>query len=86
MSAKKRVYSLKQHNELGIALQEMRDRLCSVATDLGKAYPKGVANLAVRSCEQIDKLRCKLDDIVCKENPDHKDAIRVYYRGSKTVG
>ena len=83
MSAKKRAFSLKQHNELGLELEKMRDRLLTIATDLEKAYPKTVASLAARSSKQIDKLRCELDNNVCKENPDYKNAIRVYYRGRR---
>ncbi len=83
MSAKKPGYLLEQHKRVGIALQQMRDRLLTIADELGKAYPKEVSLLAARSSEQIDKLRNKLDNIVCAENPDFKSASEVYYRGRK---
>jgi hypothetical protein len=83
MSKRKLGYSLEKHNKLGVALQAMREQLLKIADDLGKAYPKTTSHLAVRSAERIDKLRSELDDIVCREDPERKDAIRVYFRGSK---
>lgn len=81
---KKTGYSLEQHDQLGQELQAMRDRLTVIVTELSQAYPLKLAGLAKKPLEQIDRLRCELDNIVCRENPGREDAIRIYYRANRS--
>lgn len=72
-----------QHTELGVELRAMRDRLSAIAVQLDHAYPGAIAEMALRAQSDVDRLRSKLDDIVCREYSglSAKGNISVYYSG-----
>ena len=83
MSPKKPGYTLEEHEKLGLELQTMRDRLVFMTTELSKAYPFKVSDIAKKASQCIDSLRNVLDDKVCQENQTCEEAGRVYYRAGR---
>ncbi|QOX78763.1 hypothetical protein FY034_07405 [Trichlorobacter lovleyi] len=81
--AKKPGYTIEQHEQLGIELQAMRDRLVKIQVELSHAYPIKLASKVDPACKAVDALRCALDDQICKEHPGNKDMLRVYYRANR---
>lgn len=82
--AKKLGFTLEQHEKLGLELQTMRDSLVKITVEIGKAYPNKIAEIASKASDIIDSLRSALDDKVCIENRDLKDASRIYYRANRS--
>jgi hypothetical protein len=80
---KKPGLTLEQHEKLGLELQTMRDRLVNISVELSKAYPHKISDISSKASETIDVLRNALDDKVCQENPNFKDATKVYYRSNR---
>lgn len=76
-------FTLDQHENLGIELQIMRDRLVDITVQLSEAYPFKVSDIAKQAYMVIDKLRSVLDDKVHEENRSFKDAQKVYYRSGE---
>lgn len=85
MSPKKPGYTLEQHEKLGIELQNMRDRLGEITSELSQAYPFKLSDIAKKAKLEIDMLRGKLESIVCQENPAIKDAFKIYKRNIGTM-
>lgn len=81
--SKKPGLTVDQHEKLGLELQTMRDRLVSISVELGKAYPRTISIFAAKAGENIDSLRNVLDDKVCQENPNLKNATKIYYRSNR---
>ena len=81
--SKKPGLPLEQHEKLGLELQVMRDRLVSITVELSKAYPHKISDIASKAYQVIDSLRNVLDDKVCGENPNFKNATKVYYRANR---
>jgi hypothetical protein len=82
---KKPGYTLEQHEQLGIELQSMRDRLVKIQVELSYAYPIKLANKVNPACKAVDVLRCALDDQISREHPGNKDVLRVYYRAGQAA-
>lgn len=79
---KKPGISLEQHETLGLELQIMRDKLTFLVSDLGKAYPREISDIARKAASQIDTLRGELESLVAKENA-RMDTFRVYRRSNR---
>lgn len=80
---KKPGFSLEQHEQLGLELQTMRDRLGEITVELSMAYPFKISDITKKAQWHLDSLRCILDDKVCEENQQSKDATRVYFRAGR---
>jgi hypothetical protein len=71
-----------EHRQFGLEIAKMRDRLVSISTRIGNAYPvkSKQLRLITRAIAELGKLRCEMDEVIFREKilpPD--DAIRVYY-------
>ncbi|MFH1034346.1 MAG: hypothetical protein V1806_07555 [Pseudomonadota bacterium] len=80
-------FTLARHEELGIALQPIRDFLVHLSVEIDNTYPRQSreALAARKAADAVDLLQCKLDDAVFRENPGiHSYAghslAAVYYR------
>lgn len=85
MSSRKKGLTWEEHQALGAELQAMRNRLVQLTVELHTAYPLAVANLASGAAESVDKLRCKMDDLVISEHParETRELIGTYYRPTR---
>lgn len=74
--AKKPGFTLARHEEIGAALHPIRQLLLELSVEIANAFPRKSpeAMAAERLVEAFDKLKCKLDDAVCRENP----TVRLY--------
>ena len=88
MGKRKPGYTLEQHEQLGLELQTMRDRLNSIFVDLQNHYGRTdkIASMVESTCHQLDKLRDDLKDRLLKEQTDKKEADlgQVYFRSSRS--
>ena len=78
----KRGLSLDEHLALGRELKTMRERLVSLAVELGNKYSlsTNVLRKADKTYRAIDELRWKLEDIVFGEHPEREGAnFRIYH-------
>jgi hypothetical protein len=84
MASKKTGFTVEQHERLGNELQKMRDVFPEIIVDLSKAYPQKtkVVDLAYRALEAIERLRSKMDDLICRECPEYEtlNILDIYYR------
>ena len=80
-------FTLARHEEVGIALHPIRDYLLHLSVEIANTYrrqsPETLA--ADRVVDALDKLKCKLDAAVYRENPGvHSHAghslASIYYR------
>ena len=84
--AKKKRFTLAQHDELGKELQVMMNRLSNITATIHEAYPARVSGVASEAAKTLNDLRSALDAEVCRENPDiGNDAGCVYYRPTSTI-
>lgn len=85
--SKKNGLTLPRHEALGLELQTMRDDLCQIYIEVGKAYPrKTKATIhAFKAGWLIDTLRGILEDRLFEENPNIESlaGFQVYYRTNK---
>ena len=78
------------HRTLGLRLQGIHNELCSIYAQLEVAYPRSESAVkqAQEASKAVDKVRCRLDDLVAKEGqPDISwgSTIRVYYGSNVAV-
>lgn len=81
--AKKPGFTIEHHEDLGLELQTMRDRLSKISVELKEAYPSKIHDLAQKAVNTIDTLRSVLDDKVCEENKSSKNLPETYFRASR---
>lgn len=87
MSSRKSGLDMGRHQEIGLELARIRDRLTTLSAEIGNAYPKGskAARLANRVVEPLDQLRAELDSRMFSEHPDDDAAsVYVYYPQPET--
>lgn len=81
----KRRFTLEEHRHWGQRLKAIRDELQQFACLVSNRYPHASkeARAANQVYQQMDGLRCVMDDAVFRENPgtDGQSLIRVYYPG-----
>ena len=77
----KQPFSIEKHISVGIDICQIRKQLIRLHIEIGRSYPNEIANLALQASEAVERLRHKLDDLVCKEHPDKSDreVTQVYY-------
>lgn len=79
---KKSGFSREKHFKTGRDLFAIRKAIQKLEGDICEAYP--VNSIAAKSCEKIikniDKLRCDLDNFICREHPlTDTRVIEAYY-------
>jgi len=83
MPRKKQGIDWPRHQEVGRRLKEIRAYLNQLSTELSGSYgvSSTVAARAEKAIAGLDKLRCELDDIVCRDFPSlsDKEVVSVYY-------
>jgi len=79
---KRQKLSYEQHIAIGKELSEMRNKLITRQVQICKAYgsSKKPTKLADKACDMLDRLRCGMDDQLCRDYPDKFDT-HVYYPG-----
>ena len=77
--AKKPGLSIEEHRQLGQELFQMRESLVKLTETLSKAYPQPLSSLADNAWQAVDAIRSKLEDQVCRENPEDNAALSMYY-------
>lgn len=74
--------NMARHQEIGLELARIRDRLTVLSAEIGNAYPKDskAARLAGRIVAPVDQLRSELDSRMFSEHPgDDRATVHVYY-------
>jgi hypothetical protein len=87
MSSRKSGLDITRHQEIGLELARIRDRLTVLSAEIGNAYPKAgkAARLADRLTGPIDRLRAELDSRMFAEHPgDGRATVHVYYPHPET--
>ena len=70
MSNEKKIFSIEQHQELGIELHEISQRLMYLGNKLDGAYNRKTAEFAFEAHEYVVKLRAEMDNHVYSETDD----------------
>ena len=70
MSNEKKIFSIEQHQELGIELHEISQRLMYLGTKLNGVYNRKTADFAFEAQECVVKLRAEMDKHVNRETED----------------
>jgi hypothetical protein len=70
-----------RHQEIGLELARIRDRLNTLGVEIANAYPKSsrLSRLALAMPDSVDKARSALDNQVCAEHPADPANTYVYY-------
>lgn len=79
-------YTLEQHQETGQVLKAMGRWAARLCVDLSHHYPNTqVEKPSHRVLDAIEKLKCRLDDLVCQEHPDKPNSVVLscYYGGGQ---
>ena len=87
MSTPKTGLDMALHQEIGLELARIRDRLTVLSAEIGNAYPKDrmAARLADRVVGPLDRLRAELDIRMFTEHSnDDAATIYVYYPQPET--
>jgi hypothetical protein len=87
VSSRKTGLDIPRHQEIGLELARIRDRLTILSAEIGNAYPKDskTARLAGRIVGPVDQLRAELDIRMFSEHPDDDAATTyVYYPQPET--
>jgi hypothetical protein len=75
--------TLARHREIGKDLYQMRNKLASLALEVGNAYPliSGIYNSASDAVNALDTLRSRLDAQLFEEHREigTRELTRVYY-------
>jgi hypothetical protein len=83
MSKRRNGFTWDEHARLGRALRDVRnDVLIKAACNIPTAYGLNSreARAARRALDAIDRLRCVMDDCVCRESREpEKKPIHIYY-------
>jgi hypothetical protein len=76
---------ISRHQEIGLELARIRDRLTTLGVEVANAYPKSsrLSRLALAMPGSVDKARSALDNQVCAEHPADPDTTYWYYPQSK---
>ena len=84
---KKKGFSLEQHDQSGLELQTMFDRLVEIVVDISNHYPRRskVDRLAEKAYATIFELRSELDNLACKEHGHRTDMNpgECYFRATR---
>jgi len=74
---------MEEHQALGGTLKKMRDQLQRAQMQIFTHYPLSskAAKLATKALEAVDALRCEMDNVVIRENPNrsNKELLDCYY-------
>ncbi|MCG8636260.1 MAG: hypothetical protein MI863_20680 [Desulfobacterales bacterium] len=84
MAARKPGFTLEQHEQLGLELQTIRDRMLFIGTELANHFPQKteVAGLAKIVSNDLENLRSQCEEVMFKKykNKTDIDLTQVYYR------
>lgn len=79
--------TLERHREIGAELAQIRDRLVTLACEIGNAYPvtSPQSRAAAKAWPAVDSLRSLLDNTVFMEYPAEASPA-IYYGQRNTEG
>jgi|GEM_PF-2569532 len=87
MGKKKPGFTLEQHDQLGLELQTIYDRMNVILTDLGACYPRSGKNgkayqRLARIIDYINDIRSEMDKFAFNEfgHIQDLDTMKLYYR------
>ncbi len=83
MGTKKTGLTREQHEQLGLELQTIRDRMQIIGSDLTANYNQKdkVAGIAHKISDDLEKLRHQLEELLFKEHPE--STTETYYRATR---
>lgn len=85
MPAKKTGFTLEHHDQLGLEIQTIRDRMAFIGMDITNYYNQDdkddVKNITNRISDDLEKLRDRLEESLFKEHPG--STTETYYRATR---
>ena len=87
MANKKRRFTEEEHEQLGLELQTIRDRLTQIICDISGAYPHKTNTNTGKALYYIDALRDVMELELFKEIPEYNKSehhLHIYPRAMRT--
>jgi hypothetical protein len=74
-------FTLEEHREFGTRFGLIIEELTHMYVKLASAYPNTTASDLDIALKRLEDMRSKLDDIVCRDNPEleDQDVVNIYY-------